>query len=239
MRHFYLLALAILAVGFGVTQGVQAQNVQLHYDLGKTIYDKDQPMRPSLTTTVEMFRPDKWGDTFFFVDMNYQSKGVLLAYWEIARNIRLWKAPIALHLEYNGGVGKGFSIPDAYLVGANYAYNASDFSWGFGITPMYKYLSQAGGKHSAQLTATWYAHFAGGALSFTGFADLWGDYDVVAEERFNIFLAEPQLWLNLNKLRGVSPEFNLSIGTEVELSNNFAGSGFYAIPTLALKWTFK
>ncbi len=239
MRHFYLLALAILAVGFGVTQGVQAQNVQLHYDLGKTIYDKDQPMRPSLTTTVEMFRPDKWGDTFFFVDMNYQSKGVQLAYWEIARNIRLWKAPIALHLEYNGGVGKGFSIPDAYLVGANYAYNASDFSWGFGITPMYKYLSQAGGKHSAQLTATWYAHFAGGALSFTGFADLWGDYDVVAEERFNIFLAEPQLWLNLNKLRGISPEFNLSIGTEVELSSDFAGSGFYAIPTLALKWTFK
>ena len=34
-------------------------------------------------------------------------------------------------------------------------------------------------------------------------------------------------------------DFNLSVGTEVELSNNFAlFDGFYAIPTLAVKWEF-
>ena len=32
---------------------------------------------------------------------------------------------------------------------------------------------------------------------------------------------------------------NLSIGSEVELSNNFLGKGFYAVPTLAVKWTFR
>lgn len=125
MKNFYLIALAILALGVSSSEKAQAQNVQVHYDLGRKIYHKDQPQRPSLTTTVEMFRPDKWGDTFFFVDMNYQDNKIQLAYWEIARNIRLWKAPIALHLEYNGGLGRGFSIPDAYLVGASYALSRS------------------------------------------------------------------------------------------------------------------
>ena len=31
---------------------------------------------------------------------------------------------------------------------------------------------------------------------------------------------------------------NLSIGSEVEFSNNFVSTGFYVIPTLAAKWTF-
>jgi hypothetical protein len=36
----------------------------------------------------------------------------------------------------------------------------------------------------------------------------------------------------------VSDKFNLSVGSEVELSHNFGGrDGFYAIPTIALKWT--
>ena len=33
-------------------------------------------------------------------------------------------------------------------------------------------------------------------------------------------------------------DVNLSVGGEVELSYNFAGKGFYAIPTLAAKWSF-
>ena len=31
---------------------------------------------------------------------------------------------------------------------------------------------------------------------------------------------------------------NLSLGGEVELSYNFANTGFYCIPTLAAKWSF-
>lgn len=234
MRKIYLAMLALVA--FAGSHSLKAQNVQMHYDFGKSIYT-EQSARPALTTTVEMFRPDKWGSTFFFVDMNYQDKGVQSAYWEIARDIRLWKTPIALHVEYNGGTSNAFSYNDAYLLGANYSYNAKDFSWGFGITPMYKYLTQLGGKHSAQLTATWYAHFAKGLVTFTGFADLWGDHNGQA---YTVFLTEPQLWVNLNKIKGVSSDFNLSIGGELEVSYNFPyqNKQLYAIPTLAVKWSF-
>lgn len=41
-----------------------AQNVQLHYDLG----------RKAPTTTVEMFRADGAGSTFFFVDLDYNPR---------------------------------------------------------------------------------------------------------------------------------------------------------------------
>lgn len=57
-----------------------AQNIQLHYDLG----------RNSLTSTVEMFRPDDWGSTFFFVDFDYHWKASG-AYWEISRELCFWQ----------------------------------------------------------------------------------------------------------------------------------------------------
>ena len=68
----------------------KAQNVQLHYDFGGALYDKDLHGRPVLTSTVEMFKADKWGSTYFFVDMDYTSKGVAAGYWEIARELRFW-----------------------------------------------------------------------------------------------------------------------------------------------------
>ena len=38
-------------------------------------------------------------------------------------------------------------------------------------------------------------------------------------------------------LTTVNDKFNLSVGTEVEVSNNFYKGRAYVIPTLALKWT--
>ena len=104
---------------------------------------------------------------------------------------------------------------------------------------MYKYIQKHDfdEPHNFQLTGVWYLHFAKSRIcSFTGFADFWrektsnGDF---------IFLSEPQFWLHLNKLKGFDDKLNLSIGTEVELSYNFAArDGFYAIPTAAIRWDF-
>ena len=46
---------------------LQAQNIQLHYDFGRSLYDKDLQGRPLFTSTVEKFHPDTWGSTYFFV----------------------------------------------------------------------------------------------------------------------------------------------------------------------------
>ncbi len=60
--------------------------------------------------------------------MDYTSEGVASAYWEIAREVKFWKGPFSAHLEYNGGLAKGFSYNNAYLAGATYTFNNASFS---------------------------------------------------------------------------------------------------------------
>ena len=214
---------------------VLAQNIQLHYDLGRFAYNDEMSDRPLFTSTVEMFKPDKWGSTFFFTDMDYESEGISFSYWEIARELKFWKGPLSIHLEYNGGV----YVKNAYLLGSTYTYNNADFSTGYSFSAMYKNIQRhiMNKPHNFQLTGTWYLHFAKNKIcTFTGFADFWREKSSAGDF---VFLAEPQFWLHLNKLKGFDDKLNLSIGTEVEISNNFAGrEGFYAIPTAAIRWEF-
>lgn len=219
--------------------GLNAQNIQLHYDLGSALYNNDLKDRPVVTTTVEMFKPDSWGSTYFFVDMDYTSKGIASAYWEIARELKFWQPPFSIHVEYNGGLNNMASFQNAYLGGLTYTYNNNSFTKGFSLSAMYKYIQKLESPNNFQLTGTWYLHFGkNGVCTFSGFADFWREKGNNPHGDF-IFLSEPQFWLNLNKLPKVNDKFKLSVGTEVELSNNFSfRNGFYAIPTLAIKWSF-
>lgn len=213
---------------------LSAQNIQLHYDFGHLLYD-ELDTRPKLTTTVEMFKPDKWGSTFFFIDMDYTKNGVAAAYWEIARELKFWNGPFSAHVEYNGGLNY---INNAYLLGPTYTYNNATFTKGFSFTAMYKYIQKNESPNNFQLTGTWYVHFDRQRYTFTGFADFWREKNPLTGKSY-IFLSEPQFWVNLYKFNGVSDDFKLSVGTEWELSNNFAArKGFYFLPTLAMKWTF-
>jgi hypothetical protein len=214
-----------------------AQNIQLHYDTRNTAYGIGE--RNYFTSTVEMFKPDRWGSTFFFVDLDYKGdQGIGGAYWEVARDLKFWKAPVAIHLEYNGGIDDGYTLGNAYLLGAAYTWNNAQFSKGLSVSLNYKHIQKTidDQPHSFQITAVWYLNFVKGLFSFTGFADFWREQSNFGT---TIFLAEPQVWLNFNKLNGVPPDFKLSFGSEVELSHNFCGmDGFRAIPTIALKWSF-
>lgn len=230
-RIAFIILVALLACG------AKAQNVQLHYDFGSALYD-ELDSRAKLTTTVEMFKPDQWGSTFFFVDMDYADNEVKSAYWEIARELKFWQAPFSIHVEYNGGLNY---IKDAYLLGATYTWNKTDYTRGFSVTPMYKYIHSNPSPSNFQLTGTWYIHFGEGRYSFSGFADFWREKhtDIEGNAHDFCFIAEPQLWVNLNKFPKVNDAFNLSVDTEWEISHNFAlMNGWYLNPTLALKWTF-
>jgi len=225
------LVLAFIASLFAF--GAFSQNIQLHYDLGKD--------RNYLTSTVEMFRPDKTGNTFFFIDFDYGAgdvEGVSLSYFEIARCFKLGKTPFSWHGEYNGGFGQWkdgnfnghYTINNAWLTGIDYSWNAADFSRGFSVKALYKNIANTmdNKPNSFQLTGVWYLNFLNGKMSFTGFADLWKEKTAFGSY---IFLTEPQLWYNVTK--------KFAAGSEVEISNNFAGhNGFMVNPTVALKYTF-
>lgn len=223
---------------------VSAQNIQIHYDFGREIYDQDQSNRARITTTLEMFKPDAWGSTFYFVDLDVTQSGVSTAYAEISRNINFTKnGPLSAHIEYNGGLfhskGNGGNINNAYLLGPTYTWNASDFSRGFSLTPMYKYIQKNDKPNNFQFTATWYINWANGLYTFDGFFDIWREKTGGSLTKM---ISEPQFWINLNKLPNNVCKYPISIGSEVELSKGFVNSfmedEFYCIPTIAMKWTF-
>ena len=244
MKKITIGLIAFIVTSFGVV--TYAQNVQLHYDMGKD--------RKMFTTTVEMFKPDKMGSTFFFIDMDYGSEssqidGISLAYWEIARSFKISKnTNFEPRVEYNGGFGRGqfqdvanntvqynYSINSAWLVGGQYTWASEDFSKVLTLQANYKYIKD---KHDAsfQLTAVWGLHFFDRKLSLTGFADFWRednsffDGNAINETDF-VFLTEPQIWWNAME--------HFSFGGEVEMSSNFGGNeGFMTNPTIAVKWTF-
>lgn len=131
---------------------VGAQNIQVHYDLGHSFYS-DLTGRPNVTTTFEMFKPDKWGSTFMFTDIDYFSDGAAGAYWEISREFNLTKnKQWALHLEYNGGAttvehtGIGNRFQHAFLAGGAWNWASKDFSKTFSLQAMYKYYFKGHGR---------------------------------------------------------------------------------------------
>ncbi len=252
--------LAVFTALFLSSAAMSAQNIQFHYDFGSAIYNRGSKalngkslnaVRPVMTTTVEMFRPDDWGSTFFFIDMNYgrsgSDGGVLGAYWEIARELQFWKLPLSIHLEYDGGLdilGAG-AYDDAWLFGPTWSFASKDYTRTFSISAMYKAIPRnLKTVHNFQITGVWNISFCRGMFLFCGFIDFWQENRPWQTTRHSgadgtdyIVMSEPQLWYNFNTVKGLE-KFNLSVGTEVEVSNNFVAAGFYAIPTLALKWTF-
>lgn len=105
---------------------------------------------------------------------------------------RFWQPPFSIHVEYNGGASNSFSYNNAYLGGATYTWNNPDFTKGFTLTAMYKYIQKHREPNNFQLTGTWYVHFVkNGLCTFSGFADWWRERTDYADgsHRNFIFLA--------------------------------------------------
>ena len=135
----------ILFVAFAMFKAFEtkAQNVQLFYDAG----------RNCATSTVEMFRPDSFGSTYFFIDVDYSkvNKGVPAtgAYWEISRELCFWQDTdwswLSAHVEYNGGLNNTMSYDNCWLAGATYSGHSQDFSKTWSLSAMYKLIPGLGG----------------------------------------------------------------------------------------------
>ena len=226
---------------------LQAQNVQLHYDFGRNIYSGEEAGRQKVTMTLEQFKADKWGSWFYFVDVDFSRKFTEGAYTEISREFNLGKqSPFAAHIEYNGGLNRFGSFQQAALVGAAWNGHTADFTKTWSVQLMYKqYFKSYENTRSypgMQFTGVWGLNFFDKKLTCSGFIDFWRGEKANGHGQL-VILTEPQLWYNINTLKGCRG-VNLSLGTEVEISNNFVfntrgeSNRFYVIPTLAAKWTF-
>ena len=232
----FILFVVTIVLALVATEKGNAQNVQVLYDTE----------RDCVTTTVEMFRPDAFGSTYFFVDLDHSPK-VTGAYWEISRELCFWQNTkwqwLSIHLEYNGGMDNiNSSYDNSWLTGLTYSGHSKDFSKTWSLSAMYKLIpgtkNDAGEKdeHNFQITGVWGINFAKGWCTFSGFFDFWRQARPWQGTDY-IFISEPQFWVNLNNIKGWE-NINLSVGGELELSNNFVEKGFRAMPAIGAKWTF-
>ena len=225
-----LLALAALTA--------QAQNVQLHYDLGRNLYPDEEAGRQKVTMTLEQFKADKWGSWFYFVDVDFSRKFVEGAYTEISREFSIGKKGFAAHVEYDGGLNRFGSFQQSALLGGAWNGHNADFSTTYSVQLMYKRFFKSynytNAYHSFQLTGVWSTTFANKKCTFSGFVDLWRGEKANGHGQL-VVLAEPQFWYNATE--------HFSVGTEWEISDNFVyntynGKTFFVNPTLAVKWNF-
>jgi hypothetical protein len=245
-----MLKKAILAVAFATLalgQWAQAQNLQTFYDFGHG--------RNYITTTFEMYKPDKFGDTFWFIDHYFNSTDAsqkLLAnsgpangsYFEIERGINFWGdtslKDLSAHVEYDGLItGTGFNM-GTWCFGAKYFFHSADFSKTLTLYAMYEHFNGNGISSAdvpVKFSAVWGLNdlFGVKGLVFKGFADFWGNNNIWGADATKwSFLTEPQLWFNL----GSTFDNHLDIGGEVEISCNFVSKGFLVNPAAGLRWTF-
>ena len=252
MKSLLLMALALLPASKTLAQ----TNAQVFYDFGSD--------RKFVTLTLEMFKQDKWGSTYFFVDhdfnydkMDTSSPNVAQGgtYTEISRALNFWQnSPMknwSLHVEYNGGITKNYPINNAWLFGVEYFMHDKSFKNTLTLQALYKTIRKTDQNVPMQFTAVWGCKdiFGLKGLNFSGFADFWWENHTVCpvnkdgERKWEegktsnvVFLSEPQLWYAVGQHFGVD---NLNVGTEIELSYDFGSAkGFWCRPCLGVKWVF-
>jgi len=206
-----------------------AQNIQLNYDL----------RRECFTTTVEIFKPDKLGSLFTFIDFNYENKGDVrnasMGYWEIARYFTIPVVPkLAATIQYNDGLtNQQFSINPIWLGGVQYALGGKKFSLPVDFLIRKEFNTKG---LTFQLTTVWFYNFKKAEIS--GFIDVWNtDLEGFSSKKI-AFLSEPQFWFKITN--------NILIGGEIEISRNFNGAytkkdtfeadKLFILPTLGVKW---
>ena len=245
-----ILAVAFATLAFGFAAKAQT-NIQVFYDFGSD--------RKHVTTTIEGFYNDNWGNTFFFVDHDFNHKANTPAgtkaptgtYMEVARCLNFWQGTklggLSLHLEYNGGVYKNYHINHSVLAGLDYFLHSSDFRNTFNFKVLYKKIAGTKSQVPMQFTFVWGMQdlFGLKGLRFSGFADFWWEDHVLYTDHKGpivggfsrvVFLSEPQIWYNVGQHFGVN---NFNIGGEVELSYDFGtAKGFWARPCIGAKWVF-
>jgi hypothetical protein len=254
----FVMTMALVAMLFmGVTKANAQVNAQLFYDFGND--------REWITLTLEMFKQDKWGSTYFFVDHDFYyqdprkdgNKRVApgQTYTEIARALNFWQntklKDLSLHAEYNGGIGNinnasrtSYPIYNAWLFGLEYFLHDKAYKNTLNLEVLYKTIRVNKQAVPMQFTAVWACNdlFGAKGLKFDGFADLWWethtvyDKDSKPSEAKTVFITEPQVWYRVGQHFGVP---NLNVGTEIELSANFGSTkGFKCRPCLGVKWDF-
>ncbi|MBK6765776.1 MAG: DUF5020 family protein [bacterium] len=224
--HVLVLCLLCLGSAFAAETVV---NAQLHRDFNRDVF----------TSTVEIWSGDRLGASFFFADFDFARSGQAQSYFEVSRHFALArtnKAEVNVSIQYNDGVtpidGSGTkAIPRTVLGGlAVTELRTGDAVLEFQALLRQEFASDLGW----QVTGVWFWPLRRSPFEFLGSVDWnsneYGDQPASLQ-------AEPQFQYRYR---------SAAVGTEWEISRNFAGAyteedGFeygkwYLHPTVFLRY---
>lgn len=276
MKKNLWMAFCLLAVlPFAVNAQTETESAKKKNEKTRTVVDAPVNLqgfydfgRKHVTTTIEMFKADNWGSTYFFTDIDYNYRNdrdfavaPSGAYLEFSRCLNFWQntkmGGLNIHLEWDAGLGitkyfnpmgvaqtGGFPINNAFLAGANYCWHSENYDNVLNFQLLYKHIFDVEQLLPMQATFVWTCKNLGNVkgLTFSGFVDCWW--------QDNVWGVNPDLTLNTTNIVLLSePQLwycvgqwfncgNLNVGGEVELSCNFYQKGFRCNPCLGLKWVF-
>jgi hypothetical protein len=170
--------------------------------------------------------------------MHVGNKGVTGAYGEFRYEWRTKWDGWAVLTEYDGGIDRGTAYGEAILGGMCYRWDSPDFTRGYSLSVVYKYIPDNKAHHNFQVGGTW--DFGMGKVVETrGFAKIWREYLGENGGEYHVWM-EPQVWWNVGSMKqGTFGESNLSLGSEVAIRYSFGiAPSFYAIPSVAIRFTF-
>lgn len=227
---------------------IDAQDLQLHYDLRHTVSPGANPTNfPTLYFNYWKMRDSgthwiKPGDFLLKTEADMQGTGDNIGkfFIQIGQSFRAWTPKIFLQFQYSGGGGitqpaeYSYYITNTYQTGVEIPYQ-----WkGAYLTTVldYKLVAYTKPTNDPIFTQYWYKGLAHYKLEFIGDFSIWTENKNHGDEataglkgkRF-FFFAEPQLWYNLNKTFAIGSKLNCYYHV------NVIANVFQAYPTVAVR----
>ena len=225
------------------------QNLQIHYEFRD---DKQY-----VTSTLEQFKGDKLGLTYWFISASYTdlngennilNGNATSIYGEFYRFFNIPKTGgLMAGIQYADGfmiynsIVPGLIDDQEYTFGTSFhRYWMAGLAYNVPIGKMHVLTSiwakwKQGYQFDWQFTLAWGHNFANDKLTFNGFFDLWGEKALNSPTTPYklVLLTEPQLYYNFNP--------HLAVGVKTQISVNFEyghdGELRFA-PTVAARWNF-
>jgi len=132
---------------------------QIFYDFGSENTACPNQRSNRVTTTFEFFHPDNWGNTFFFIDMDFSinkkdpKNCPFGTYMEFSRAFNFWQQTkgkdLSVLMEYDGGFGiyqkeietAGYPVNNSLLVGLDYFLYTPDYKNRFNLQLFFQYIA--------------------------------------------------------------------------------------------------
>lgn len=236
--EYRLLILMLIA-----SSPAAAQTVQLGYDLRHSV-DPANHARDFVTASFETVESFSYGSLLLKVDADLSGRDGNLGklYAQLSHDLKFWKPPVFLHLEYSGGLGFvgeseiAYHITDTYSIGAAYPFRLLG---GWASTFLAYRLTSFDRPSYDPIYSFWWGKDLGRRVSVTAYFVLWtinrnhGDEWTAGLRGKKLSgLGEPQVWLNLNRL--------FAVGSEVRLYYQVFDypERLRVYPTLAVKYQF-